>query len=57
MLIDLADWKGQHWILVTGQPGNLFSSHYDDQMQSHRDGDYLVVDFGDPEMEGDVLLC
>ena len=56
MLIDLADWKRQRWILGTGQSGNLLSPHYDDQMQSHRDGEYLVVDFGDLEMEGVVLI-
>ena len=56
MLIDLTDWKQQRWILGTGQSGSLLSSHYDDQMQSHRDGEYLEVDFGDPEMEGDVLI-
>ena len=56
MLLDLKNWSRQRVILGTGQSGHLLSSHFDDLMKPHRDGQYLDVSFGNPEMEGEILI-
>ena len=56
MLLDLKNWNRQRVILGTGQSGHLLSSHFDDLMKPHRDGQYLDVSFGNPEMEGEILI-
>ena len=56
MLLDLKNWNRQRVILGTGQSGHLLSSHFDDLMKPHRDGQYLDVPFGNPEMEGEILI-
>ena len=51
MLLDLKNWNRQRVILGTGQSGHLLSSHFDDLMKPHRDGQYLDVPFGNPETQ------
>ncbi len=56
MLLDLADWNRQRFILGTGQSGHPVSPHYDDQMTPHRNGEYYNMTYGKTHAKGDVLI-
>jgi penicillin amidase len=43
MVVEIGDWDNARFVLVGGQSGNPFSSHYADQFQLWRRGESLVI--------------
>jgi penicillin amidase len=54
-VIDLADLNNSLFMHTTGQSGNVFSRHYDDLIERHRDVAYLSMTFGREHTSGSSL--
>ncbi len=53
-IVDLADPRNNSWsVLPTGQSGNLFSAHYDDQAQMFVNGDFRKMMMNEEEIKAD----
>ncbi len=42
----MADLDGARIVITTGQSGNPYASHYDDQIEPWRTGETLALPFG-----------
>jgi penicillin amidase len=54
-VVDLADFNNSLFMQTTGQSGNVFSQHYADLIERHRDVEYLSMSFGREQVTGSVL--
>ena len=50
-VIDFSDIENSLGILPTGQSGNVFSPHYDDQAQKYLDGEFVKMKLNKKEIE------
>ncbi len=50
-IIDFSDVENSLGILPTGQSGNVFSPHYDDQAQMYIDGEFMKMKLNQKEIE------
>ena len=50
-VIDFSDIENSMSILPTGQSGNVFSDHYDDQAQKYVDGDFVKMMLNQEEIQ------
>ncbi|WP_347173597.1 penicillin acylase family protein [Polaribacter uvawellassae] len=50
-IVDFSDVENSLGILPTGQSGNLFSPHYDDQAQKYIDGEFVKMKLNQKEIE------
>ena len=50
-IIDFSDVENSLGILPTGQSGNVFSPHYDDQAQKYVDGEFVKMKLNQKEIE------
>jgi penicillin amidase len=50
-IIDFSDVENSLGILPTGQSGNFFSPHYDDQAQKYVDGEFVKMKLNQKEIE------
>ena len=46
LVIDMSDLEGARIVITTGQSGNPYASHYDDQIEPWRTGGTLALPFG-----------
>ncbi|MCO4781617.1 MAG: penicillin acylase family protein [Candidatus Cloacimonetes bacterium] len=51
-IVDMSDVNNSYSILPTGNSGNPFSDHYDDQVQKYLDGKYRKVQFTKDDAKG-----
>ncbi|PCJ16756.1 MAG: hypothetical protein COB02_15410 [Candidatus Cloacimonadota bacterium] len=51
-IVDMSDINKSYSILPTGNSGNPFSDHYDDQVQKYLDGKYRTISFTKDETKG-----
>jgi penicillin amidase len=54
-IIDLNDFAHSEFIQTLGQSDNIFSRHYDDQMNMWRDGKYIAMENKSDDSENKVL--
>ncbi len=54
-IIDVGNWTDSRFMHTTGQSGNLFSRHYDDLIERHRDVEYLPMTWGRENAAGEML--
>lgn len=52
-VIDVGGWQQSGFINSTGQSGNIFSKHYDDNIKPHKQMKLLPMSFGKPEINGE----
>ena len=50
-IVDFSDVENGLGILPTGQSGNIFSPHYDDQAQKYIDGEFVKMNLNQKEIE------
>jgi penicillin G amidase len=50
-IVDFSDVENSLGILPTGQSGNVFSPHYDDQAQKYIDGEFVKMKLNQKEIE------
>ncbi|MFN0728111.1 penicillin acylase family protein [Polaribacter gochangensis] len=50
-IVDFSDVENSLGILPTGQSGNVFSDHYDDQAQKYIDGEFVKMKLNQKEIE------
>ncbi len=50
-IVDFSDVENGLGILPTGQSGNVFSAHYDDQAQKYIDGEFVKMKLNQKEIE------
>ena len=50
-VIDFSDIENSLGILPTGQSGNIFSPHYDDQAQKYIDGEFVKMKLNQKEIK------
>jgi penicillin amidase len=50
-VIDFSDIENSVSILPTGQSGNIFSDHYDDQAQKFIDGEFVRMELNQNKIE------
>ncbi|MFT5760996.1 MAG: penicillin amidase, partial [Polaribacter sp.] len=50
-IVDFSDVENSLGILPTGQSGNVFSPHYDDQAQKYVDGEFVKMKLNQKEIE------
>ena len=50
-MIDFSDIENARAILPTGQSGNVFSKHYDDQAQMYLDGEFVKMMLNEEEIK------
>lgn len=50
-IVDFSDVENGLGILPTGQSGNVFSPHYDDQAQKYIDGEFVKMNLNQKEIE------
>jgi penicillin amidase len=50
-VIDFSDIENSMSILPTGQSGNVFSDHYDDQAQKYLNGEFVKMMLNQEEIE------
>ena len=53
-VIDFSDIENARAILPTGQSGNVFSKHYDDQAQKYLDGEFVKMMIKEEEIRASV---
>ncbi len=54
-IIDVGEWNNSLIMHTTGQSGNVFSRHYDDFIEPHRDVEYIPMTWGRENVAGKVL--
>ena len=50
-IVDFSDVENSLGILPTGQSGNVFSPHYDDQAQKYLEGKFMKMKLNQKEIE------
>jgi penicillin amidase len=56
VIYDLADLDNSRFMIATGQSGNPLSAHYDDLLETWRDGKYLTIAPGSEQNASRTLV-